>query len=285
MLALSRLLTRLAPAVVLPLLIAGCAADSEEPSDSGDQGDELITESASDKVAFDFFVAKGLTEVQAAGIVGNLDQESSMSPTAVQPGGPGRGIAQWSVGERWNGTAKDNVVWFAAQRGESKYSLDLQLEFIWYELTTIGYGYDKLRAARTVSAAVKAFQDYYEICGACASSKRLAHANAALAQFGGKSAPATGGACSVAGVAGTCIATSACAAKTGHVATAGYCPGSDDVQCCTPVDSSSDEDVPAACNVGGHDGACILTSECATHGGTSTPGHCPGSSSVQCCTY
>ena len=55
------------------------------------------------KVAFDYFVNKGLTKEQSAGIVGNLIQEAGdpINPRSVQPGGPGRGIAQWSVGERW----------------------------------------------------------------------------------------------------------------------------------------------------------------------------------------
>ncbi len=40
--------------------------------------------------------------------------------------------------------------------------------------------------------------------------------------------------CSVKGVAGVCIDTSACAAKGGHHSTPGYCPGPADEQCCTP---------------------------------------------------
>src|SRR5882724_9083599 len=50
-----------------------------------------------EQTAFNFFAAKGLTELQSAGVVGNLIQESSMNPGAVEfGGGPGRGIAQWS---------------------------------------------------------------------------------------------------------------------------------------------------------------------------------------------
>ena len=61
-----------------------------------------------DQASFDYFVGKGLTPFQAAGIVGNLDQESGVNPTAVQSGGPGRGVAQWSVGGRWDTSAGDN---------------------------------------------------------------------------------------------------------------------------------------------------------------------------------
>jgi len=75
---------------------------------------------------------EGLSEEQAAAIVGNLDQESNVNPRSVQlDGGPGRGIAQWSVGARWNVSRNDNVAWFAAREGASSSALDLQLAFIW----------------------------------------------------------------------------------------------------------------------------------------------------------
>lgn len=49
-----------------------------------------------ERKAFDFFVSEGLSKMQAAGIVGNLDQEWGMDPRITQiGGGPCRGIAQW----------------------------------------------------------------------------------------------------------------------------------------------------------------------------------------------
>ena len=57
--------------------------------------------------------------------------------------------------------------------------------FIWFELTTFsGYGLAQLRAANTVSAAVTAFQDKFEICGQCDSQNRINFANQALSTFG-----------------------------------------------------------------------------------------------------
>jgi hypothetical protein len=41
--------------------------------------------------------------------------------------------------------------------------------------------------------------------------------------------------CNVGGEEGTCIETSACAAKGGYKSTPGYCPGAADIQCCTKV--------------------------------------------------
>jgi hypothetical protein len=172
-------------ALSLVTLFAGCAGSGSVSGNHDDHGSQAITESDSDQVAFDFFLAKGLTPVQCAGIVGNLDQESGMDPTIWQyDGGPGRGIAQWSAGERWDTTPNANVLWYAGQMGEDAYSLNLQLEFIWWELTNEGYGYSDLTAATNVTDAVIAFQDEYEICGQCDSSNRIDHANAALAQFG-----------------------------------------------------------------------------------------------------
>ncbi|HET9626226.1 MAG TPA: phage tail tip lysozyme [Kofleriaceae bacterium] len=176
---------------------AGCAtADSDDgsPDDTAlDLSERAL--SSNEHTAFNFFVSKGLTQKQAAGVVGNLIQESNVIPTAVQfGGGPGRGIAQWSVGGRWDKSSGDNVKAYASQHGESMTALNTQLNFIWFELTTFsGYGLAQLRAATTVSAAVTAFQDKYEICGTCDSSKRLQYANQVLAEFG--SGAATGASC------------------------------------------------------------------------------------------
>src|SRR6185312_11660983 len=92
---------------------------------------------SNEQTAFNYFVNKGMTKIRAAGIIGNLDQESGMDPTIKQyGGGPGRGIAQWSVGGRWDTYSQDNVVWYAANKdgGLSRWSLQAQLDFIWYEL-------------------------------------------------------------------------------------------------------------------------------------------------------
>src|ERR1051325_10039043 len=127
------------PVLLVAGLLSATGCEGMSPPAEGEH--VLATAFANDQTAYNFFVGKGLTNVQAAGIVGNLDQESGVNPNAVQyGGGPGRGIAQWSVGGRWDTSYHANAVWFAGQRGESVWSLNLQLEFIWYELTTFGYG-------------------------------------------------------------------------------------------------------------------------------------------------
>ena len=176
------LATALAIVVLGGTLGAGCVGGP--PVDENEEAVTPLTAFANDKTAYEFFVGKGLTNFQSAGIVGNLDQESGVDPTAVQfGGGPGRGIAQWSVGGRWD-TSNPNAVSYASSKGESVWSLTLQLEFIWYELTTVGYGYSALKATTNVTDATVTFMDKYEICGTCDSTNRINYAKSVLAAYG-----------------------------------------------------------------------------------------------------
>jgi hypothetical protein len=173
----------LALTLALSLAIAACGDAAPGAGESvGQTSSDLFS---NDHAVFDYFVAKGLKNFQAAGIVGNLDQESGASPTAVQSGGPGRGIAQWSVGGRWDTDGGDNAVAYASQHGQSVWSLNLQLDFIWYELTTFsGYGLAQLRATTNVTDATVVFQTRFEGCGTCVQSQRIAYAQAVLAAYG-----------------------------------------------------------------------------------------------------
>jgi uncharacterized protein (TIGR03382 family) len=164
------------------LALAGCLDAAPETTSDTEQA--ATTAFANDKAAFDFFIAKGLTNFQAAGIVGNLDQESGVNPASVQAGGPGRGIAQWSTGGRWDTSSGDNATSYAASQNESRGTLNLQLEFIWFELTHIGYGYTTLKATTNVTDATVAFMARYEICGDCIQTQRVSYAKAVLAAYG-----------------------------------------------------------------------------------------------------
>ena len=179
--ALARRATLFALAGVVAFTAFGCSGNGVTDGATGQSEDAL---DVNEQPAFDYFVGKGLTPFQAAGIVGNLVQESNVSPTSVQPGGPGRGIAQWSVGGRWDHDANDNVVSYAAGKGDSATSLALQLDFIWYELTTFGYGYNALRATTNITDATVIFQQDFEGCGTCDETNRINYAKAALAAYG-----------------------------------------------------------------------------------------------------
>ncbi len=239
---MAHVLHRSALALALALALAACGVGPAGDEDLG-QTAQLLETFPNEQPAFDYFRSKGLTGEQSAGIVGNLDVESGLDPTIAQSGGPGRGIAQWSVGARWDTTPGDNVKSYAAQQGKSAVSLQLQLDFIWFELTMFpGYGLTKLKATTTVSAATSSFATNYEGCGACSTATRIAYAQSALDRFGGKPVADAGSssgdpvdACTVqtTGATGTCLTTAACAALGSHVSTPGFCPGADDVQCCT----------------------------------------------------
>ncbi len=140
------------------------------------------------QTAYEYFVTKGLTKYQSAGIVGNLIQESGnpINPRATQyPSGPGRGIAQWSVNERWA-----TLLNYASARGRDPWSLSLQLDFIWYELTgTEANAMRQLRAATTLDAATLAFSRYYERCGTCHNDTRIAYARQVYNAYAGVPTP------------------------------------------------------------------------------------------------
>ena len=222
-------------------LLAGCVG----PSQVGEAQSALGF--PNDEAAFDFFVQKGLTEAQSAGIVGNLDVESGVNPSAVQSGGLGRGIAQWSVGARWDTTYHDNTTWYAAQQGQGLHTLSLQLEFIWYELNhDSSYGLAQLEATTTVSGATLAFSKYFEGCGTCNNSTRVTDAQHVYATFKGTTGhdlATAPGVCVLAnGDTGTCIDTTVCNGMSGYVSSPGFCAGTSNIQCCTLAALPADGD-------------------------------------------
>jgi len=80
--------------------------------------------------AIAFFMAKGLTREQAAGIAGNLQHESGFRTTAIGDSGTSFGIAQWHAGRG------DNMKAWTAAHGYHPESFRGQLEFLWHELNT-----------------------------------------------------------------------------------------------------------------------------------------------------
>lgn len=108
--------------------------------------------------AYQYLIAQGYPPVAAAGIVGNLVQESGVNPT-VNPGdsGTAHGIAQWR-GDRWSGLQN-----YAKQNKGSAADLNTQLGYLDYELRNkYGDTYQKLMNARTPGDAAGAFALEYE---------------------------------------------------------------------------------------------------------------------------
>ncbi len=135
--------------------------------------------SANDRAAFDFLTSKGLTDFQAAGVIGNLLQESGNNPVQGQiGGGPGRGIAQWESPGRW-----DTLVAQAA--GRDPFALQTQLDFLWKELSTIPYlGLADLKRTTNVDAATLVFCNKFERPRVANMPRRQKLAREVLAAFG-----------------------------------------------------------------------------------------------------
>ncbi|GAA1205621.1 phage tail tip lysozyme [Prauserella alba] len=166
-------------------------AQAQETSDveaggmSPNQGIAPTVIRENERRAFEFFTAKGLTDRQAAGVVGNLRQESGVDPRAIQDPGPGRGIAQWSVGGRWD-TDPTNLIAFANNRDKSRWGLNIQLKFIWHELNVNSrFGKSDLLSATTIREATEVFAEKYEVCGHCLTDQRVEYAKDAFDRYAG----------------------------------------------------------------------------------------------------
>ena len=132
-----------------------------------------------------FFTGKGYNKYATAGIMGNLQQESGMDPTRKQSGGgPGRGIAQWTVSEgRFKGLQSH-----AQSKGKDWTDLQSQLEWIDMELggkdsTTANIlkknygGLSGLKNASSTKWAVEAFEKSFERAGKPMWEKRYNYAD------------------------------------------------------------------------------------------------------------
>lgn len=123
----------------------------------------------------------GLTPTAAIGVIANLKVESNLDPSAKQKTnkrgvfGPGRGLAQWERGGRFD-TDRINLVRFARQKGKDWHDLDVQIDFILHELHAhpeykrVRYALNK---AKSVEDATVLFLTKYEKAGIPHAGERL----------------------------------------------------------------------------------------------------------------
>jgi hypothetical protein len=186
---------------VAALAAGGCIGSNAHKSDTEQNS---TRNPPNDGIAYQFFVTHGLSPVQAAGIVGNLDQESGMDPNDS-----GGFIAQWQ------GSRLTNLIAYAQGKGEidpatGNPTLEAQLEFIMVELPSNGLV--ELQAATDLTLsdiskanAVVAFMQDFERCqnyndpahwndaGTCLESTRVTYAQEVLATFGSGAPPPSPG--------------------------------------------------------------------------------------------
>ena len=139
----------------------------KSPMDAQGPGDVMNAPPASsrsqEELVWQLLIAEGFSPAAAAGILGNLQQESNIDPTAVQADGPGMGLAQWSRGGRWD-SGPNSLLAFAKDRGLDPWSTETQTKFMIHEMQYGDLGFDLARYKNSidvVSAAVY-FHDVFE---------------------------------------------------------------------------------------------------------------------------
>lgn len=164
-------------------------------------GSTLLTGSDNPTKVWNYFTGKGLSAIQTAGIMGNLQQESGFNPMIIQGGGEsqdpnaagggGWGIVQWTPGSK--------VIGIAQSFGISGpiYELATQLDIVWAEMgATTPAGYSNFISAYKqiddLAEATSFFTTNYEAAGVV--GPRLEFAQDALTQFGSTTGSTSSGA-------------------------------------------------------------------------------------------
>ncbi len=176
---------------------APSAAAASTCSCSG-SGPSTLTGSDNKEKIFNYFLGKGLSPVQAAGIDGNFGQESGWNPSS-----PGGYLAQWT------GSRLTALQAFASKEGEAVTNLGVQLDYIWADLTNApGAGGDysevlkHVKAATTIEDATTQFMgtasaggdiNGYENPGDPQLSNRIDYANQILHAYGSSAGGAGAG--------------------------------------------------------------------------------------------
>lgn len=168
-----------------------CTSNSAAPTDSVNlDGNDNIEKT------FRFFVSKGLTAQQAAGITGNAIAESGVNPSSVSESGGFSGMFQWDTKGRFANLKK-----WTQEKTLDPLSLDGQLQFAWYEATERG-NIDGIKEQATVDLAAWYWGRFFEVAiinkstsktpmtNVQALAKRVSGGNEVFAKYG-SSVPST----------------------------------------------------------------------------------------------
>ena len=143
----------------------------------------------------------GFGDAQAAMMMGNIYQESRYDPKAQQGGGrlPGRGLVQWSVGDRWQG-----LLSYASDKDLDPWSIEAQIGFIKQEMRYTGYistrmndnvskyggkksanGFEALHTISNIDQGTRFICEHYEIAGIAMMSVRTNEAKSVYKDYKG----------------------------------------------------------------------------------------------------
>ena len=151
-------------------------------------GSPTLTGNSNAEKVFRYLVDKeGFTPEAAAGIIGNLMQESGVNPKSRQlRGGPGRGIMQWTESERWASLSA-----WAKSSGKDPWALETQVEWMVKEMKSYGT-YNRIKSVTSYKKAVEIFEREMERAGIPNYPRRYQFAADALASFSGGAGGAGG---------------------------------------------------------------------------------------------
>lgn len=139
-----------------------------------------ISQGPAADVVWKMLKAEGFSEESIAGILGNLQQESGVDPTAMQAGGPGRGLAQWSVGGRWD-NGSSSLISFASSQGLDPWDARTQVRFMVYEMTDVlSFDLESFKDMTDILSATVYFHDVFEGSADSADFVRAVRGNYAL---------------------------------------------------------------------------------------------------------
>ena len=121
-------------------------------------------------------MSMGFTASAAAGVVGNLVQESGLRTDAIGDNGTSGGLAQW------HNERLDALKRFATARGKKWTDLDTQIEFLAEEMrTSYADTYAKMQSAELPEIAGQIMTDEYEIPDPASANYAQRQANARAA--------------------------------------------------------------------------------------------------------
>lgn len=144
---------------------------------------------------FNFLLAKGLNDLQSAAVVGNLMQESSLQPNALNKSSGAYGIAQWLGGRK---DALLEKSFYHESDPDPSLELQVQLDYLWEELQGSESGsYTALTTATTTDPGELAviFGEAFERYGPDEEGKRAEYATKYYEEF--KGSVASDGECGV----------------------------------------------------------------------------------------
>lgn len=176
--------------------VAACCADPEIGSTNTTTETQLQGNDNTENVWNYLINQVGLSEIQAAGVMGNIKQESGFDPKIVNKTSGAYGLIQWLGGR------KTNLEKFANAEGKEMSDIGVQLKFMKKELES---SYNSsvltpLKAATTIKEATNVWLRHYEIpcvgstkesCFAGELAKRLPNSQGYYEKYTGKTASDT----------------------------------------------------------------------------------------------